>query len=189
MNPAGSTVGGIEFNGKFLTVRRNVVHGRINGTKTDKSRRVDISDALLNVLESLKRRRREEWLAKGQNEIPVWVFGNSNGNPPDMQNIKNHYFFKCLEKAKLRRIRFHDLRHTFASLLIQNGEPLAYVKEELGHSSIKMTVDVYGHLVPGANRQAVNRLPCLRSGYETGNSSITSQKKFAKRRTPGAPGK
>jgi integrase len=59
----------------------------------------------------------------------------------------------------LRRIRFHNLRHTFASLLIQNGEPLAYVKDQFGHSSIKITVDVYAHLVPGSNRQAVNRLP------------------------------
>ncbi len=66
-----------------------------------------------------------------------------------------------LEKAGLRRIRFHDLRHTFATLLLQNGESLAYVKDQLGHSSIRMTVDVYGHLVPGANRQAVNKLPSL----------------------------
>jgi len=66
-----------------------------------------------------------------------------------------------MEKAGLRRIRFHDLRHTFASLLIQNGESLAYVKDQLGHSSIRLTVDVYGHLVPGANRQAVNKLPSL----------------------------
>lgn len=66
-------------------------------------------------------------------------------------------------KRGLRRIRFHDLRHTFASLLIQNGESLAYVKEQLGHSTIKLTVDVYGHLVPGANREAVNRLPVLKA--------------------------
>ena len=45
---------------------------------------------------------------------------------------QGRYFYKCLEKAGLRRIRFHDLRHSFASLLIQNGEPLAYVKEQLG---------------------------------------------------------
>ncbi len=61
----------------------------------------------------------------------------------------------------MRRIRFYDLRHTFASLLIQDGQSLAYVKDQLGHSSIKLTVDVYGHLVPGANREAVNRLPSL----------------------------
>jgi integrase len=79
-----------------------------------------------------------------------------------LRPTKNRHFLKCLTKAGLRTIRFHDLRHTFASLLIQNGEPLAYVKDQLGHSSIKMTVDVYGHLVPGANRQAVNRLPSLR---------------------------
>ena len=62
-----------------------------------------------------------------------------------------------------RRIRFHDLRHTFASLLIQGGHPLAYIKEQLGHSSIKMTVDVYGHLVPGAHREVMNTLPSLGS--------------------------
>jgi integrase len=61
-------------------------------------------------------------------------------------------------KAKLRHVRVHDLRHTFASLLIQNGESLAYVKDQLGHSSIAITVDLYGHLVPGSNRAAVDRL-------------------------------
>jgi integrase len=75
--------------------------------------------------------------------------------------MKSRYFHKCLERAGLRSIRFHDLRHTFASLLIQNGESLTYVKEQIGHASIKITVDTYRHLVPGANRQAVNRLPSL----------------------------
>jgi integrase-like protein len=66
-----------------------------------------------------------------------------------------------LESAKLREIRFHDLRHTFASLLIQNGAPLTYVKEQMGHSSIQVTVDVYGHLVPSANRAEVDRLDAI----------------------------
>ncbi len=83
-----------------------------------------------------------------------------------MHNLKNRHFYKCLEKVGLRRIRFHDLRHTFATLLLQNGESLAYVKDQLGHSSIRMTVDVYGHLVPGANRQAVNKLPSLSDPIE-----------------------
>lgn len=51
------------------------------------------------------------------------------------------------------------MRHSYASLLIGNGESLAYVRDQLGHSSIRLTVDTYAHLVPGANRQAVNRLP------------------------------
>ena len=93
--------------------------------------------------------------------IPEWVFANREGNPADMANLKTRHFFKCLARAKLRRIRFHDLRHTYASLLIQNGESLAYVCDQLGHSTIKLTVDIYGHLVPGANRQAVNKLPTV----------------------------
>ena len=63
-----------------------------------------------------------------------------------------------LEKAALRQIRIHDLRQTFASLLLQRGESVAYVKEQLGHASIQITVDTYGHLIPGANRGAVDRL-------------------------------
>jgi len=50
------------------------------------------------------------------------------------------------------------LRHTFASLLLQQGESPVYVKEQMGHSSIQVTVDLYGHLIPGGNKQAVNRL-------------------------------
>ena len=64
----------------------------------------------------------------------------------------------ALEKAGLRKIRFHDLRHTFGSLLIQDGTSFTYVKEQMGHSSIQVTVDVYGHLVPGANIAWVDRL-------------------------------
>ena len=56
---------------------------------------------------------------------------------------------------------FHDLRHTFASLLIGAGDSLAYVKEQLGHHSIQITVDTYGHLILGANREAVNRLAAM----------------------------
>jgi hypothetical protein len=55
-------------------------------------------------------------------------------------------------------MRVHDLRHTFASLLLQQGESVVYVKEQLGHGSIQITVDTYGHLIPGANRAAVDRL-------------------------------
>jgi hypothetical protein len=105
-------------------------------------------------------------------------------NPADMQNIKNRHFLKCLANAGLRTIRFHGLRHTFASLLIQNGEPLTYLKDQLGHSSIKMTVDVYGHLVPGANRQEANRLPSLRQGENQTAVAGQGVKKSAQKSHP-----
>jgi site-specific recombinase XerC len=81
--------------------------------------------------------------------------------PVDMDNFRNRVYWIACDKAKIRRRRFHDTRHTFASILLMNGESPAYVKEQLGHSSIKITVDVYGHFIPGANRQAVNKLPSL----------------------------
>jgi integrase len=97
--------------------------------------------------------RRDSWRS-----VPELVFCTETGGSLDADNLRHRVFYKLLEKAELRRIRFHDLRHTFASLLLQNGESPAYVKEQMGHSSIQVTVDVYGHLIPGANRQAVDRL-------------------------------
>jgi integrase len=79
------------------------------------------------------------------------------GTQIDQSNVRK-LFNRLLTDAGIRRVRFHDLRHSFASLLLQNGESLTYVKEQMGHSSINVTVDIYGHLVPGGNRQAVDRL-------------------------------
>ena len=53
--------------------------------------------------------------------------------------------------------RFHDLRHVFASQLIANGETAAYVRDQMGHSSIKVTFDTYGHLFPGRGKEASDR--------------------------------
>jgi len=86
-----------------------------------------------------------------------WLFTTPAGTRLEPSNLRK-VFSKLLADAKLRQIRFHDLRHTFASLLIGQGESLAYVRDQLGHHSIQITVDTYGHLVPGGNRQAVDRL-------------------------------
>ena len=86
------------------------------------------------------------------------VFPSLAGTPIKPDNIAGRYMQPALKHAGLRTFRFHDLRHTFGSLLIQDGASLAYVRDQMGHSSIQITVDTYGHLIPGANRQAVNRL-------------------------------
>ena len=160
---AGLRWGDLDFEGKFLVVRRSIVRGRVQPTKDDEICWVDMSNDLVKVLGRLKRIRREGWLEKGQNSVPPWVFCNRVGNPADMQNVKNRYFFKCPERSGLRRTRFHDLRHSFATLLITNGESPAYVQKQLGHSSIKLTVDIYTHWFQGQNRQAVNKLPSIAS--------------------------
>ena len=55
----------------------------------------------------------------------------------------------------------HGTRHTYANILIGRGESLVYVKEQMGHSSIKVTVDTYGQLIPGANKSPADRLDSI----------------------------
>jgi integrase len=86
------------------------------------------------------------------------VFPSKMGTVLDQSNLTNYQFLPCLDRAGVRRFRFHDLRHTFGSLLIRDGASLAYVKDQMGHSSIQVTVDTYGHLIPGADIAWVNRL-------------------------------
>src|SRR5262249_8368401 len=92
-------------------------------------------------------------------------------------------FKPLLKKASLKNIRFHDLRHTYGSLLIQAGASLAYVKEQMGHSSIQVTVDIYGHLVPGANISFAHRLDSVttrpQSAIQPQQSKMSSGKENA----------
>jgi len=84
--------------------------------------------------------------------VPEWVFPDSNGNIRRPDDFRENVFYKALEIAELRRIRVNDLRHIVASLLLNRGNSMLYVKEQLGHSSIKVTLDLYGHYLPSENR-------------------------------------
>ncbi len=148
--------GDIDWLGKFIEVRRSYSFGHMTTPKNGKTRRVDMSDQLVAILRTLKAEVAEETLAGGKS-FGELVFPSEAGTPRDPSHVVRE-FNRALKKAGLRHIRFHDLRHTNASLLLQNGESPVYVKEQMGHHSIQITVDTYGHLIPGANRQAVNRL-------------------------------
>jgi integrase len=87
-----------------------------------------------------------------------FVFPSPEGCILDPDNLYSRYFVPMLEKSGIRRIRLHDFRHTFGSLLIQKGASIVYVKNQMGHSSIQLTVDTYGHLIPGADVSYVDRL-------------------------------
>ena len=101
---------------------------------------------------------RIELPGKSKPNIIRLVFTNKVGKQVCGDNFRKRVFKSLLEKADVPAIRIHDIRHTFASLLLQQGESLHYVKEQMGHASIQTTVDVYGHIVPGSNRNAVNML-------------------------------
>jgi len=70
----------------------------------------------------------------------------------------NRYFRPALKKAKIGQIRFHDLRHTYASLLIEQGENIKYIQTQLGHSNPTVTLNVYAHLMKPTNQAAAKRL-------------------------------
>ena len=118
-------------------------------------RRVDISAQLAETLRALHQQHKKEQLQHGGRQ-PPWVF-QQHGKIL-AQNTLRRIFARALVKAGLDHRRIHDIRHTYASTLLHNGTPIVYVSKQLGHKSIKMTVDIYGHLIPSADRSAVNTL-------------------------------
>jgi integrase len=86
------------------------------------------------------------------------VFAGQHGQPLDLKNLTSRHFVPLLKRAGLPRIRLYDLRHTHATLMLSAGVPVKVVSERLGHASAKMTLDVYGHVLPGQQEDAVSRL-------------------------------
>ncbi len=154
------------FTTRTLTIRRNWSNWRLGTPKSGKTRRVDMSQELTKTLEAWCETQALEAAAKGQLPSEIVFLGNLGGKRRQPYYMSENWlryklWFPLLERAKVRRLTPHAARHTFASRLLANNESLQYVSEQLGHSSITITADTYGHLIPGANRQAVDRLDTL----------------------------
>lgn len=150
--------GDIDFSGRFIDVKRSIVRGKISTPKSGKIRRVDMSLQLAEALKEHKLKSKEKGLALGFGEAPGYVFTNEKGFMIDKDNWRRRVFYKLLEKAELRRIRIHDLRHTYATLRISKGDNIADVSNQLGHHSVKLTMDVYYHWMPGKKKSEVDAL-------------------------------
>jgi integrase len=158
----------INFSDNLIKVSRSFSGGNFSTTKNGKIRFVDMSEQLKEVLLDHRKSLLHEFgsqlpasrfsTSERSCEIMHLVFPNRDGKAMDGANFKHRVFYRIIQKAGIPRFRFHDIRHTFASLLLQQGESLHYVKEQMGHATIQTTVDIYGHIVPGANRNAVNGL-------------------------------
>ncbi len=74
-----------------------------------------------------------------------------------LPGVVSHTFAKVLNKAGLPRIRFHDLRHTHATLMLKAGVHAKIVSERLGHANLGITLDTYSHVLPGLQERAVER--------------------------------
>jgi integrase len=103
------------------------------------------------------------------------IFPNEAGNPINHANMLRRQFYPAMKKVGIHKIRFHDLRHTYASLLIEQGENLKYIQSQLGHASPVVTLNVYAHLMKSVNQEAPNRLE--NTIFEIDGSKMVAEKK------------
>lgn len=150
--------GDLDFNGGFIEVRRSFTKGHLTTTKTGRIRRVDMSKELSETLKSYLVDRKKDTLKHGWKDTPEFLFYNDVGRMVDPDHLRRRVFYKVLEKAELRHIRMHDLRHTYATLRIAKGDNIMDVSKQLGHASVKMTLDVYAHWMPGGKKSEVDEL-------------------------------
>ena len=121
-----------------------------------------MSPQLCKELEKLHQERETDALAKGRTlRLDEHVFLSPMGFRLDERNLETAWH-QALKDSGIRKIRLHDLRHTFASQLIEQGAHPKYIQEQLGHSSITMTMDTYGHLFPNRNRGLVDLLDTVK---------------------------
>ena len=130
---------------------------RLSPPKTARSRRLVLLSALAAASlirhRSAQQAEREGARTWEDNDL---VFPNRIGRPMYATNLLSRSFSQLLEKANVRRVRFHDLRHTAATLLLGEGIHPKVVSEMLGHSKTAITLDTYSHTTPTMQRQAAN---------------------------------
>jgi integrase len=128
------------------------------GVKTRTSRRtVDLDQHTMRQLDRWQRRLCRDGLPHGPDD---WMFCNGDGrflNPESVSQL----FDRIVRRSGLPRIRFHDLRHTNASLLVAAGVPIKVVSERLGHAHPAFTMHTYQHLLPGMSAAAAEQFAAL----------------------------
>lgn len=158
----------LDLNDRVLRVRGNLQRTKrtesgwvIKVPKTKRSRRqIALSEEDVTMLRSHQRRHREERLFVG----PAWlggqwdlVFCSQLGEPLHARTIV-HQFKRHLKKAGLPDVRFHDLRHTCATLLLSARVNPKVVSELLGHASVSITLDLYSHVIPDMQQDAAETM-------------------------------
>ena len=129
--------------------------------KNGKGRSIRCSQRALEALRSHRARQNEERLRVG----PLWqdnglVFPSGVGTPLSGGNL-NRAFKALLKRAGLPGIRFHDLRHTCATLLLRQGVNPKFVQELLGHADISLTLNVYSHILPDMGDAAAGAMDAV----------------------------
>jgi integrase len=148
--------------------------------KTDRSRRtLKLTEDAVAALRRHRVRQGEERLRLG-GARDDWdlVFANELGRPMEAGNLLRRSFWPLLERAKLPRIRFHDLRHGAATLLLEEGVHPAIVAATLGHARASTTIDIYSHVSPGMTAEVATTMDkVLGSGLAALSSKSSSRRR------------
>lgn len=157
----------LDWSKKSLKVQRQLKRqgledGYFSSPKTKAGRRsITLGDGTINQLRAHYERQRLERMAAGEhwkeNDL---IFPSTVGTPIDQHNLLKS-FKRLLISAGLPAIRFHDLRHTAASLMSNHGIPPIVVARRLGHSKVSITLDTYGHLMPEMQNEAAELMDDL----------------------------
>jgi len=128
----------------------------VGETKTKRGRRrVNLTPRTVAALKAHRKRQLEQRVRlAGLYEDQGLIFASENGTPLNPENLVKRSFKPLLKRAGLPEIRFHDLRHTCATLLLGRGVHPKIVQELLGHATIAMTLDTYSHYLPSMGDQA-----------------------------------
>jgi integrase len=120
--------------------------------KNASRRTIALPQRAVEALRIHRKRQLEEQLRAADYEDSGLVFATGKGTPLDAQNVVNRHFKPLLKRAGLPDARWHDLRHTFATLLLSRGTHPTYVQKSLGHASVQLTLDRYSHWMPSMGR-------------------------------------
>ena len=159
----------VDFDRGSITIRRQLQRGRGKGSQfyfspliNGKTRRIVPAPEVMARLKTVRIKQHTMRLRAGS----AWanpddlVFTNELGQHLHHTTVYRH-FKKCAETIGLPDSRFHDLRHTFATLSIQEGVPLKKVSADLGHATAAFTADVYAHITDAMGRDAANKMQAL----------------------------
>ena len=157
----------IDFTNRTIYIQRNWVKSstqtaQFSEPKTAKSRRIiPLTEEGVQVLEQHRQLQQENMQAREEKGVSYagqgLVFCRPDG-VPFYPGTLNFYLGKALERAELPKFRMHDIRHTFASLMVAQGTSVKVVQELMGHATVQMTLDTYTHVLPGMKAEAVGRL-------------------------------
>ncbi len=151
------------------------------GKTRNSRRRIDLDPTTVSVLDGWGQWQRAERAAVGTEETG-WVFTDAYGGPVHPHSI-SQTFERIATRAAVPLIRFHDVRHTHATLLIKAGVPVKVVSERLGHATPAFTIDTYQHVLPGMQADAARVFEQLIApDPSTGSARLKRREKTARGR-------